>query len=246
MAVLVAGAFALPVAAHALEVRVTAPGETDGSSSANTGSPTTDTGPPGSSDGSFTVNTGSPGAGAEFAPSDTLIASFALGGILDPDEENPTLGEGMPATLTIVVDLWRDRSGWWDSLVQSRTYVYRFRRDVWSGVYEVVNPDGTRATLPGPPALRAYLERAHDVPLGTAGRYDAGKTYYLTVKVVLEPLDPDDLEEVEAWLSGDVTGGPAKGGLLGIPRALYRLAVDLSGLGTESCVGRSKPFRPRP
>jgi len=180
------------------------------------------------------------------ADSDTLVATFGLRGILDPAEENPTLGEGMPATLTIVVDLWRDRSGWWDSLVQSRTYGYRFRRDVWSGIYEVIDPDGSMATLADPAALSAHLERVHELPLGIASRYEPGETYYVTVKAVLEPLDPDDLEEVEAWLRGDVTEGPGRGGLLGVPRALYRLAVDLSGLGTESRVGRSEPFRPRP
>ncbi len=180
------------------------------------------------------------------AASDTLIATFGLKDILDAGEENPTLGEGIPATLTIVVDLWRDRSGWWDSLVRSRTYVYRFRRDVWSGVYDVINPDDSRVTLADPPSLQAYLQRVHEIPLGTADRFDESKHYYLTVKAVLEPMDLDDLEEVEAWLNGDVTGGPAKGGLLGIPKALYRLAVDLSGLGTESEVGRSTAFEPRP
>jgi hypothetical protein len=186
-----------------------------------------------------------PGA-PELAAADTLLATFGLRGILDPRDENPTLGVGVPATLTIVVDLWRDRSGWWDSLVRSRTYTYRFRRDVWSGVSEVVNPDGTSVTLADPTSLCAYLERIHEIPLGAAPAFDEGKAYYLTVKAVLKPLDLDDLEEVEAWLSGDVTQGPAKGGILGVPKALYRLAVDLSGLGTESRVGRSEPFTPRP
>jgi hypothetical protein len=194
---------------------------------------------------------GNPGSGALivparmiYSPDDTLVAAFRLSGVLEEGEK--TLGEGIPATLTLVVDLWRERSGWWDSLVHSQAYVYRFRRDVWSGSYEIMDPARNSVTLGDPEALRDYLERVHEVPLGTAGRFEHEKSYYLTVRAILKPLDLNDLEEVNAWLNGDVTQGRGGGGLLGIPKALANLAVDLSGLGDKSATGRSRTFVPNP
>jgi len=178
------------------------------------------------------------------APGDTLMALFRLSGVVEEGEK--TLGQGIPATLTLVVDLWRDRSGWWDSMVHSQAYIYRFRRDVWSGTYELLDPARNSVTLGGPDALRAYLERVHEVPLGVAGRFERGKDYYLTVRAILKPIDLNDLEEVNAWLNGDVTEGRGGGGLLGIPKSLANLAVDLSGLGDKSATGRSRTFVPNP
>ena len=49
--------------------------------------------------GAMEVWVAAPGTSAP----DTLVASFGLRDILDPDEENPTLGEGMPAELVETV-----------------------------------------------------------------------------------------------------------------------------------------------
>ncbi len=179
-----------------------------------------------------------------FAPGDTLVAAFGLTGLFD--QGNETLGEGIPATLTLVVDLWRERGGWWDALVHSQSYTYRFRRDVWSGAYEIVDPDLSTARLTDRDALRLYLERVHEIPLGPASRFEASSRYYLTVKAVLQPLNLDDLEAVDAWLSGDVTRRSGNGGLLGVPKALAGFVIDLSGLGDVSALGRSLTFVPRP
>ncbi len=146
----------------------------------------------------------------------SLVAAFLVTGVVD--EADSTVGEGIPATLVLVVDLWRDRSGWWDALVHTEVYTYRFRRDVWWGTYEVVKPDGTLILLPDREELRVYLERAYEVPLGPASRFDAGKGYYLSVKATLKPLDIDDLEKIDAWVSGDVTKGRGGGGSWAFPR----------------------------
>lgn len=173
-----------------------------------------------------------------------LVATFLVTGVVD--EADSTVGEGIPATLILVVDLWRDRSGWWDALVHTEVYTYRFRRDVWWGTYEVVKPDGTLILLPDRTELRVYLERVYEVPLGPASGFDAGKGYYLSVKATLKPLDIADLERVDAWVSGDVAKRRGGGGLLGVPKAVANMAVDLSGLGDRSAEGRTGRFLPNP
>jgi len=174
------------------------------------------------------------------SPGDTLIASFRLREIFS---EGSTLGDGIPATLTLVVDLWRDRGGWWDSLVRSQAFTYRFRRDIWTGEVELWNIDRTRSVLADRDALATFLERAHEIVLGVPENFSPKKRYYVTVRAMIQPMSMDDLESVDAWLSGDVTRG---GGLLGIPKALARIVVDVSGLGDQSTEGRSRSFIPRP
>jgi hypothetical protein len=176
------------------------------------------------------------------AAGDTLIVSFRLQGVFDADS---SLGDGFPATLVLVVDLWRERSGWWDSLVRNQVFTYRFRRDIWSGEVDLRNLDRTTSTLPDRESLLGYLERVHEIVLGVPADFNREKSYYVTVKAMVRPMDMDDLQEVDAWLSGKVTGSGG-GGLLGIPKALARIVVDVSGLGDQSAVGRSRSFVPRP
>jgi uncharacterized protein DUF4390 len=176
------------------------------------------------------------------AHKDSLVAAFRVEGTFDA---NASLGDGIAATLLIVVDLWQERSGWWDSLVRSKVLLYRFRRDVWTGQVELLDQAGSPRQLPDRDALRANLERLHEIGLGTPGDFAKGKSYYLSVKAMLRPLSLDDLENVDAWLSGKVTGSEG-GGILGIPKSLARAVIGASGLGDESAIGRSAKFMPRP
>jgi hypothetical protein len=178
-----------------------------------------------------------------FTETDTLIASFRLHDIFD---KGSSLGDGIPATLILVVDVWRERAGWWDALIRSQVFTYRFRRDIWSGEYEFWNLDRSVSTLPDRATLLGYLERVHEVVLGLPADFEAGRRYYVTVKAMSKPMNLDDLQEVDAWLSGKVTGSSGGGGILGIPKALARVVVDVSGLGDQSTMGRSRSFVPRP
>lgn len=173
---------------------------------------------------------------------DTLVASFRLLHLFGDGER---LGDGIPATLTFVIDLWRERSGWWDSLVRSSAFTYRFRHDLLNDSYEVQNVDGSLTTLAGREALEQYLGRVHEVVLALASGLEPGQSYYVTVKAVLQPMNLEELRRMDAWFSGDVSqsGG---GGVLGVPKGLARILVDATGFGDRTVLGRSRPFTPRP
>lgn len=179
-------------------------------------------------------------SGGDSAP---LVATFRLSGLLD--DESSQLGEGVPATLTLVVDLWGVRDGWWDSLVASQNFSYRFRRDPGGEKYLVQDPDREMVEIRDRAALRTHLERPHEIALGQPEEFARGDRFYLVVTATVRPLNLDDLEEIDAWLSGDVAGRQG-GGLLGIPRALAGIVVDLSGLGDRSAAARSRTFVPNP
>jgi hypothetical protein len=152
------------------------------------------------------------------AQSDTLLAAFRLAQTMTGNER---LGEGIPATLILVVDLWKERDGWWNSLVRSQVLVYRFRVDAWTGVVELLDQ------------------------VGTPRDFEKERAYYVNVKALLRPMKLEDLEEIDAWLSGRVTCG-GKGGVLGVPKAVARVLFGASGLGDKNATGRSGVFVPRP
>ena len=205
-----------PIPLHALGVRVSAPGEPFPLSPTQTWTPRT-------------------------AP-DSLVSVFGIHGTF---EENASLGDGIAATLLIVIDLWQERSNWWDALRRSRALVYRFRRDVWTGEVELLDQSGQVRRFENREALRIELERLHEIALGARGDFEQGKTYYVSVKAMLRPLSLEDLENVDAWLSGKVTGAEGSG-ILGIPKAVARALFGASGLGDQSAIGRSTKFKPRP
>lgn len=212
-------AAALP--ASGMEIRVAVPGEALPAPGAEPGS---------SGNGTLVLDA---------SPADTLIATFRVDDLLGPGN---TVGDGVPATLLLVVDLWRERGGWWDSLVRSQVITYQFRRDIWSGRCQLWIQGGKPVTLADRDALLQYLGGVHEVVLGRPESFESGKSYYLTVKGVLQPMDLEDLQQVDAWLNGDVTGTKGVGGILGVPKALARMVVDVSGLGDQSVVGRSRSF----
>lgn len=206
----------LPMSARALGVRVSAPGEAFPISETQTWTPR--------------------------AAGDSLVVAFGIRGVFD---QSPSLGDGIAATLLIVVDLWQEKSSWWDSLIRSRVLAYRFRRDVWTGETELLDQSGFTRRFADRSALSDELERLREVDLGTSSDFKSGKTYYVSVKAMVRPLSLEDLENVDAWLSGRVTGSEGKG-ILGIPKAVARALIGASGLGDQSAVGRSAKFKPRP
>jgi len=176
------------------------------------------------------------------AQGDTLLAAFRLAHTMNGDER---LGEGIPATLILVVDLWKERDGWWNSLVRSQVLVYRFQVDAWTGVVELLDQAGATLRFPDRASLQVWLERVHEIMLGTPRDFEKERAYYVNVKALLRPMKLEDLEEVDAWLSGRVTGG-GKGGVLGVPKAVARVLFGASGLGDKNATGRSGVFVPRP
>ena len=127
--------------------------------------------------------------------------------------------------------------------MRCQALAYRFRVDAWTGAAELLDFRGVEEDLPDRDALRIRLEQVHEILLGTPRDFQADKRYYLTVRAFLRPMKLEDLEEVDAWLSGRVTG--SGGGILGIPKAVARVLLGASGLGDESATGRSGVFVPR-
>ena len=107
------------------------------------------------------------------------------------------LRHGRPLTFLYTVELWRERSHWFDALISSHTLEIRLRYDPWQEIYAVAGLG---------PDIRQYLTVeeaeagvAHHLHLKSAplGKLEPDKRYYLVLRADIKTLTLHDLNEVE-------------------------------------------------
>lgn len=152
------------------------------------------------------------------------------------------LDRGIPSTLSVQIELWRVRAGWFDAHVETWERDYYLLRDPLSGAYRVRSEEGV-ATMDSLGAVRAYFA-AEEVRLPVREPWcDERSIYRLAVAGVIRPLTAEDLGELEDWLGGETRA--RNGGVLGLPTGMFRVVRDLSGLGERRFSGESGRFRMR-
>ncbi len=155
-----------------------------------------------------------------------------------------TLVQGMPATVTFEVGLWKRRSLWFDRLVLAIRSEHKVVHDPWSRTFRLrsgSNPAKIRA-LATLDSLESELFSVERLPLTLAAALDSTSGYYVSVRATIRPLSAEDLGQVEDWLSGESkeeAGGPA-----GVTSYFLGLAANLSGLGDRTALAKSGMFKP--
>jgi len=155
-----------------------------------------------------------------------------------------SLERGMPATVHLSVDLWRVRPGWFDQLVHTEQSEIRVARDAWSDEFQLHREGGPLLVLLDLDEVERELTRPTRVRLVPVAAMMAGVQHYAIVHVEVKPLTVEDIEEVEAWLSGEAkrSGKPGPGSIARLPRYMVGILANLSGLGDETATYRSGAF----
>lgn len=155
-----------------------------------------------------------------------------------------SLGRGMPATLQFHVELWKHRTAWFDRQEYSFDASIKIRYDVWSRTYELERRGVAMERFGTLDSVRIALSRPVRLPAGRVGQLDPGARYYVLVTVTLKPLDVDDIEEGEGWLSGEVEEkrGSGLGIVTALPRALFDAMRNFAGLGDQKARAISEDF----
>jgi len=166
----------------------------------------------------------------------------------DPIEDRvaKSLGRGMPATLTLHAELWRRRNGWFDRMERAVDATFRMRFDVWSEQWRLDRPGAPTLVLGTLDSLQTALERTLALPVASLARIPPETSCYVVVSASLLPLNLDDVEEVEGWLSGEVREKKRSGfGILtALPRSLFEAARNFAGFGDEHSRLISTEFTP--
>ncbi|TMQ67368.1 MAG: DUF4390 domain-containing protein [Candidatus Eisenbacteria bacterium] len=175
--------------------------------------------------------------------SGAICVSYEVGSPFTPRLEE-TLLQGMPATVSFEVGLWKRRSFWFDKLVLALRSEHKIVYDDWAKSFRIrsgQSPPQNR-TAHGLDSLRNLLFSARRIPIAAGAMLDSTGSYYVSVRVTIRPVAVEDLGEIESWLAGESPGPDRAQG--GIPRYLLGLAVNLSGLGDRTAIRKSERFAP--
>jgi hypothetical protein len=170
--------------------------------------------------------------------------SLSLWVLVDWDHPLPSFVEerlqrGIPATVAVRVELWKSRSGWIDQQLASQVRELQVVRDPWQDGFSVVE-DSTVTPADSLAAVQRALGR-HRLRLTVAPAWCDGESdYRVTATTFVRPLTAKDVGELDNWLMGELGG--FRGGLLGLPRGLFGIVRDLSGLGERRSRTESAPF----
>lgn len=175
--------------------------------------------------------------------SGAIYVSYEVGRPFTP-RLTETLLQGMPATVSYEVGLWKRRALWFDKLVVALQSEHKVAYDEWIKSYRVrsgSSPPQSRVAA-NIDSLHAMLFNSRRIPIAAAAALDSTGTYYVSVRVTIRPVAVEDLGEIESWLAGE--SPKPEGGHQGIPSYLLGLAVNLSGLGERSAIEKSERFVP--
>lgn len=160
---------------------------------------------------------------------------------------------GVPSTLHYTLEVWRQRSGWWDRLERTQERQFRIFRDVLGGDYWLVTEEESQifstfeALVTAATRFRQSSQTAAmPLPFPSAD-LASDKEYYLVLTANLAPLSVEDLDELDEWLKGTIRGRSSDndtGLISGLSRTMGGLLLSLTGFGDRTVRARSPRFIP--
>ena len=156
-----------------------------------------------------------------------------------------TLLRGMPATITYEVGLWKRKAFWFDKLVVALRNEHRVVFDPWRKSFRVRSGGGIESRTTAVPtldSLRSSLFAVRRLPVTPVAGLEPDAGYYVTVRVLIRPVTEEDLGEIEDWLAGEIKD--PEGTSRGLPRYLFGITANLTGLGDRTAMERSARFTP--
>ncbi|HET7250918.1 MAG TPA: DUF4390 domain-containing protein [Gemmatimonadales bacterium] len=171
---------------------------------------------------------------------DGPVARVQAHGLLEDGRFIDLMHSGFPLRLHFRLELWRDRSGWFDRFLTGVEWDAVARHDPLADEYVLISYGGTVKRF----ATSAELDSALDVPYRVTLESREGGRLYLVAHLDVTTLNDTDLEELTRWLKGDVT--PAVSGQENFGQAIahgaQRALVRIAGLPTLNLQGRSDDF----
>ena len=151
------------------------------------------------------------------------------------------LHSGLPATVIVQWGLLRKRAGWWDDKVISGSTFFRVFYDVLEQRYDLFDRTGrSLASSDQLATIENALCRRRGLSTVRADRLDRDVQYQVEVMARLEPLDEQEISDLEAWARGQ--GDRDKPFLSSVSRRAIGWLKDLVGPETRSAWAKSEPF----
>jgi hypothetical protein len=157
------------------------------------------------------------------------------------DEVLAALESGLPATIVVRWRIWRERPSWWDHEVDAGSARFRIFYDVLEERYDAFDDRGRNiVTADAIDEVEGTLCRDRRLVTIPADELRADRGYYVEVEVRLEPLDEDEIRDLEGWLHGRRDGGQEL--LSGLAQHAVGFLKDMAGLGSRAVWARTETF----
>lgn len=166
------------------------------------------------------------------------------GAVFDDGVER-ALRSGLPARVSLAVELWRD-GRLWDDFVLEHRIEQRVLYDLLDERFDVIDDRGEvllRTTSTD--TVARWLQEIDGLPLCAVDDLDGDREHYVAVSIRLEPLTVEEVRDLERWLSGNLRTAGDDGVLERVSRQLFGVLKGSVGLGDRDASGRSDDFRPR-
>ena len=158
---------------------------------------------------------------------------------LTNQETAEALHTGLPATVIVQWGIWRRRAAWPDEKLVSGSTFYRVFYDVLEQRYDLFDSSGR--PLAGSEDLAAIeqaLSRRRGLATVRAMRLEPETSYVMEVLVRLEPLDDQEISNLESWAHG----GRDETFLSSVSNSTLGWLKNLVGPRIRSAWARSRTF----
>lgn len=169
-----------------------------------------------------------------------LCFDLELSGLFGGDTAE-ALHSGLPATIILQWGIWRQRKAWWDDEVVSGSTFYRVFYDLLEERYDLFDRSGRPLVSSDDlQEIEQALCRRRGLTMVRADRLEQNGLYVVEVLARLEPLDEQEISNLEAWARGRGAGDNTF--LSNVSHRTIGWLKNLVGPGTRSAWARSEPF----
>jgi hypothetical protein len=163
-----------------------------------------------------------------------------------PSELIGFINKGVPVLFEYRLELWRDRSGWFDKLLDAAETSLKVRFDPWEKEYSVIQNSGNLVIENTLRSQREALELLTSIGPETLAIDDTSGIFYLVGRLNIKTMSFSNYKEVESWLKGgvsdakkpDLDEAPSKLG-----EFVFDMALRISGLRNISREVKSPRFK---
>jgi hypothetical protein len=176
-----------------------------------------------------------------------LIVDFRVEGIID-DKIAEGLRKGRTSTLEYKIQLWGNKAGVFNQIVQERYIRMKVFYDFWENKYVILSPQEKRLTS----SIETVKEKCTEITsyrIMPVKNLQSDLKYRIFIEIILRPLSVENYQEIKSWLNGEVKNinlkeiaKPEKQAK-GFGSRILKMFMAITGFGDRILSTKSEKFK---
>lgn len=162
-----------------------------------------------------------------------------------PTELVGYINKGVPILFVYRLELWRQRSGWFDKLLDASETNFRVRFDSWEKRYSVVQSTENLIVENILGSERETIDLLSSTGPDTFAVDDTSGVFYLVGRLTIKTMSFSNYKEVESWLKGGISSAKKpelENASNKLGEFVFNMALRVTGLKDISREVRSESF----